>query len=344
MILTVTLNPAWDVTYPVNGLRPGTTHRVSQPAGRAGGKGVNVARVLKAMGRPALASGVLLGDTGRAVAADLDAAGVPASFLSVGDGGDRHRGHRDRGRTRSTVTIVDTATGQATVFNEPGPGPGAVDWPALRGHLLALIARSAVVVLSGSLPPALPDDAYAELIDASRALGARTILDSDGAGLTAALAARPDIVKPNRDELARATGTSDLRRGAAALLAAGAGAVVVSDGPAGMLAVSRGAMGLTALSARPPALDAVNPTGAGDAAVAALASCLLADASWPLALRTAVAWSSASVLEPVAGAVAPHEARRLAGLVDVRSLDLAVDSSAGESSAGESSQGGVLAC
>ena len=325
MILTVTLNPAWDVTYPVNGLRPGTTHRVSQPAGRAGGKGVNVARVLKAMGRPALASGVLLGDTGRAVAADLAGAGVPASFLYFDE-----LGGRDGGRTRSTVTIVDTASGQATVFNEPGPGPGAVDWPALRDHLLALIARSAVVVLSGSLPPALPDDAYAELIEASRALGARTILDSDGAALRAALPARPDIVKPNRDELARATGASDLRRGALALLDAGAGAVVVSDGPAGMLAVARDPAGLTALSARPPALNAVNPTGAGDAAVAALASCLLADASWPLTLRTAVAWSSASVLEPVAGAVAPAEARRLAGLVDVRALEPSSGSSEGK--------------
>ena len=307
MILTITLNPAWDVTYPVNGLHPGTTHRVGRPAGRAGGKGVNVSRVLRQMGEPTLATGVLLGDAGRAVAADLDAAGVPAAFLHLGDGG----------RTRSTVTIVDTSAGQATVFNEPGPEPGAVDWPALRDHLQPLIARSAVVVLSGSLPPALPDDAYAELIAASRAVGARTILDSDGAALTAALAARPDIVKPNRDELARATGTSDLRRGAAALLAAGAGAVVVSDGPAGMLAVTRGQV----LSARLPALDAVNPTGAGDAAVAALASCLLTDAPWPLTLRTAVAWSSASVLEAVAGAVAPREAQRLAGLVDVRSLD-----------------------
>jgi tagatose 6-phosphate kinase len=320
MILTITLNPAWDVTYPVNGLYPGTTHRVGRPAGRAGGKGVNVARVLKDMGKPALAAGVLLGDTGRAVAADLLAAAVPAAFLHAGESG----------RTRSTVTIVDTATGQATVFNEPGPEPGAVGWPALRDHLLPLIARSAVVVLSGSLPPALPDDAYAELVAASRALGARTILDSDGAALTAALPARPDIVKPNRDELARATGTSDLRSGAAALLAAGANAVVVSDGPAGMLAVTRGPIGLTALSARPPALDAVNPTGAGDAAVAALASCLLADASWPLTLRTAVAWSSASVLEPVAGAVAPAEARRLAGLVDVRALEPSSDSSEGK--------------
>jgi tagatose 6-phosphate kinase len=257
------------------------------------------------MGHPALATGLLLGDTGRAVAADLARAGVPATFLHGGD----------HALTRTTVTVVDATTGAATVFSETGPGHGAADWAAIRAHLLPLIARSALVVLSGSLPPAVPVDAYAELIEAARAHDVRTILDSDGPALTAALPARPDIVKPNRDELARATGTSDIRQGAEALLDAGARAVIVSDGPAGMHAVSR----TQTTSARPPALVAANPTGAGDAAVAALAACMLADASWPRLLRTAAAWSGASVLEPVAGAISPLVAERLAGLVDVRS-------------------------
>jgi 1-phosphofructokinase family hexose kinase len=304
VILTVTLNPAWDVTYPVPALVPGSTHRVGRAAGQAGGKGVNVARVLAAMGQPVLATGVLCGDPGRAVAADLEAAAVPAAFA---DGGDHTR-------TRTTVTVVDAAAGhEATVFNEPGPEPGALDWPRLLGHLRPLIAASALVVLSGSLPPALPADAYATLIEAARAAGVPTILDTDGVALTAALAARPDLVKPNRDELARATGTADLRGGARALLDAGAGSVVVSDGPAGLLAVAPGEL----VTARPPALDAVNPTGAGDAAVAALATGLVARLPWAPLLRRAVAWSAASVLEPVAGALSPAQADRLADLVDV---------------------------
>jgi len=304
LILTVTLNPAWDVTYPVDTLLPGSTHRVSRPAGRAGGKGINVARVLTHMGQPTLATGVLLGDTGRAVRDDLARAGVPSAFL---DGG-------GSGHTRTTVTVVDAANGEATVFSEPGPDLGDLDWCEIRDRLLPLIARSAILVLSGSLPPALPVGAYAELIESASALGVRTILDTDGPALTQALAARPDIVKPNRDELARATGTSDLRQGAQALLDAGARAAVVSDGPAGMLAVSP----TGTLLARPPSLAAVNPTGAGDAAVAALATCMLADASWPRMLRTAVAWSGASVLERVAGAISPGAVDRLMNLVDVR--------------------------
>jgi tagatose 6-phosphate kinase len=291
----------------VGALLPGATHRVDQPAGRAGGKGLNVARVLRHMGRPALATGLLLGHTGHAVAADLDATGVPATFLHGGD----------HARTRTTVTVVEAKTGVATVFSEPGPGQGTADWAAVRDHLVPLIARSALVVLSGSLPPAVPVDAYAELIEAARAHDVRTILDSDGPALTSALPARPDIVKPNRHELARATGTSNLQRGAQALLDAGARAVVVSDGPAGMLAMSR----TQTLSARPPEVTAVNPTGAGDAAVAALADGMVADASWAQMLRTAVAWSTAAVLEPVAGAISPRQADRLAGLVDVRSRE-----------------------
>jgi tagatose 6-phosphate kinase len=304
-ILTVTLNPAWDVTYPVDSLLPGSTHRVRRPAGRAGGKGINVARVLTQMGQPALATGVLLGDTGRAVRDDLARAGVPAEFVN---------GHGP-GHTRTTVTVVDAASGEATVFSEPGPDHGDLDWSRIRDQLLPLIARSALLVLSGSLPPALPVRAYAELIESARALGVPTILDSDGPALTAALPARPDIVKPNRDELFRATGVSNLRHGAQALLDAGARAAVISAGPEGMLAVSRAGT----LVARPPALTVVNPTGAGDAAVAALAACLLADTPWPAMLRTAVAWSAASVLERVAGAISPHQADRLLGLVEVRS-------------------------
>ena len=301
-ILTVTLNPAWDVTYPVDALVPGATHRTGRVAGRAGGKGINVARVLTRMGQPALATGVLGGDAGRAVAADLAAAGVPADF-----------GPGDRAATRTTVTVVETGTGRATLFNEPGPEDGTVDWPRLRARLLALAEGSAVLVLSGSLPPAVPVTAYAELITGARARGVPVILDCDGPALTAALPARPDIVKPNADELARATGTRDLRHGAELLLAAGARAVVVSDGPAGLLALA----GRERVQARPPAVAAVNPTGAGDAAVAALAAGLPAGASWEQRLRDAAAWSAASVLEPVAGAVDPDTARRLATQVEV---------------------------
>jgi tagatose 6-phosphate kinase len=304
MILTVTLNPAWDVTYPVGVLHPGTTHRIARPAARAGGKGINVARVLTRMGEPALATGVLLGHTGRAVRDDLAQAGVQTAFA---DGS-------ERGTTRCTVTIVEAAGGRATVLNEPGPGPGDVDWPALRDHLLPLIARCAVLVVSGSLPPALPVDAYADLIEAARRSGAVTILDTDGPALLATLASRPDVVKPNQDELARVTGIRDPHCGAVALLDAGAGAVVVSAGPGGLHAVTRG----ESQCARSPDLTAVNPTGAGDAAVAGLAAGLLRRAAWPELVRIATAWSAACVLEPVAGEVSPGEVTRLMDLVNVQ--------------------------
>jgi tagatose 6-phosphate kinase len=286
VILTVTLNPAWDVTYPVGKLVPGTTHRVAQPHGRAGGKGINVSRVLHHMGRPSRATGVLLGDNGRAIASELAATGIDAAFIDAGDAAS----------SRSTVTLLE-ADGQATVLNEPGPREGSFDWDHALNELGALISTCRVLVLSGSLPPAVPGDAYARLIHLAHRYGCTVILDADGEALVAALQARPDLVKPNVDELAAATGTTDIAEGIDILLKAGARSVVVSAGPDGMV----GATPQGSWQAAPPLLQAVNPTGAGDAAVAGLAAGLLAGEALPELLRIATAWSAASVLEPVAG-------------------------------------------
>jgi tagatose 6-phosphate kinase len=291
VILTVTLNPAWDVTYTVARLELGGSHRVEEMQARAGGKGINVGRVLHAMGQATLVTGVLAGGVGDAVARDLETVGIDAWFVEL----------NGSGQTRRTVTVVDGSSGTATVLREPGPAAGTLDWPALRERLASLIQASEVTVLAGSLPPAVPDDAYADLIEAAHRAGGRVVLDAEGAALRAGLAAGPDLVKPNQAEMASVVGSSDPYVGARALLAAGARAAVVSVGPDGLVA----AMGDQLWHARPPALEAVNATGAGDAAAAALAVGLRDRLSWPDMLRTAVAWSAAAVLEPVAGRVSP---------------------------------------
>src|SRR5689334_18163424 len=116
MFLAVSLNPALDVTYEVTRLGPGETHRVGRPRVRAGGKGVNVARVLHAVGEPVHVIGFAGGQTGQAVEDELTAAGVAATLVPVA------------GETRRTVTVVETATGVATLLNEPGPSVTAADW------------------------------------------------------------------------------------------------------------------------------------------------------------------------------------------------------------------------
>ena len=286
MILTVTLNLALDVTYDVETLTRHATHRVRRVRQRAGGKGVNVSRVLASLGQETLATGLCGGPTGDLVRKDLDKAGLSHAF------------HTISGDTRRAVTVVDD---DATVFNEPGPLVHPAEWSLFQAHFTRLARSASVVVFSGSLPPGLPDDAYATLI--GLAGGAKTIVDTSGPALGAAVAAAPSLLKPNARELAE-TGLS----------------------PAGPLVVSRGGEGMRAMAdgrcweARPPEVLTGNPTGAGDAAAAALAVALRDGSPWEEALRDAVALSAAAVLTPVAGAVDHAAYHRFLSKVSVKEV------------------------
>jgi tagatose 6-phosphate kinase len=200
VIVTVTLNAALDVTYVVEGgVRPGATHRVRSVAQRAGGKGVNTARVLAALGEPVLALGLAGGASGAELRQDLDAAGVPHRFTPVA------------GTTRRTVAVVDAAadgaaTGGVTGFWEPGPEVTAAEWERFVADFRAALPDALAVVLSGSLPPGVPRDAYAELVHLAADSGVPTLVDADADALREALRARPTLVKPNTDEALRALG------------------------------------------------------------------------------------------------------------------------------------------
>lgn len=285
MIITVTLNAALDITHEVPRLTPDASHQVAGVHARAGGKGVNVARVLAALGRPTLVTGLVGGAVGRQIREDLHASGLRDELLSVA------------GESRRTFTVVSAEAGDATVFNEPGPQVTAAEWDAFRVHYRRLVGRAEVVVLSGSLPPGLPADAYAPLVrDAARA-GCRTVLDTAGEALLLGAAAGPDVVKPNAAELRTATGLVDVLAAAGRLRERGARAVVASLGADGLSVVtSEGGW-----RARPPERLAGNPTGAGDACAAALAAGLADGAPWPETVREAVALSAAAVRCPVAG-------------------------------------------
>ncbi|MEV4545931.1 1-phosphofructokinase family hexose kinase [Micromonospora echinaurantiaca] len=296
MIVTVTLNPALDITHTVASLVPHSSHRVTDVAAQAGGKGVNVARVLHALGLPTVAVAFRGGRTGAAVAADLDRHGIA------------HRLVDTAGESRRTFTVVDRGSGDATVFNEAGPAVSGAEWQALREQVHRLLAGASVLVLSGSLPPGLPDTAYAQLAGAAARAGVPVILDAAGPPLRAGVAAGPDVVKPNATELAEATGLPDPLAAAEALRAAGARAVVASLGPAGLLAVTPDGT----FRAEPPAPLAGNPTGAGDSVVAAIAAGIHTGTSWPHRLADAVALSAATVTAPRAGQFDADTYHRLA--------------------------------
>ncbi|MFE1766820.1 1-phosphofructokinase [Streptomyces angustmyceticus] len=285
MILTVTLNAALDITYRVPRLHPHATNRVTEVSERPGGKGLNVARVLAALGHRTVATGFAGGGTGAALRALLAETEVTDALVPVG------------GATRRTVAVADASSGDTTQLNEPGPTVSPAEWDTFLGTYRELLGEARAVALCGSLPPGVPVDVYARLTRAARGAGVPVLLDTSGEPLRRGLAARPDLAKPNADELAALTGSTEPLRAARDARRRGAHAVAASLGPDGMLAVTADG----AWQAAPPRRIAGNPTGAGDSAVAGLLSGLVEGLSWPDRLTRAVALSAATVRAPAAG-------------------------------------------
>ncbi len=289
MILTVTLNAALDVTYEVPRVDWDGVNRVTTVHRRAGGKGVNVARVLAALGQEVLVTGLAGGPTGQTVEADLRAAGLPSALAPIA------------ADSRTTLVVADAAgpsDGTRTaLFNEPGP---QVTDDELRNFVTmyeAMLADAHAVVLSGSLPRGVPADTYARLAALASAHGVPAIVDADGEPLRHAPRGRPAVVKPTAAALARAVPHGTAEEGARTLRGQGAESVVVSMGSDGLLAVTPEGT----FRARMPYKIEGNPTGAGDSLVAGLALGLVEAASWPDRLRTAAALGAAAVASPVAG-------------------------------------------
>lgn len=302
MILVVAVNPALDVTHHVAGVDWSGVNRPGRVSTRPGGKGVNVARTLSALGTGTMVLGLAGGVTGDAVLAGLREAGLSGRFIDIA------------GQTRRTFAVVDTTSDDTALFNEPGPAISQEEWQAFIAAAEESLAGSSAMVLSGSLPPGLPADSYARLI--ALAGPVPVVLDTEGPALLHGAAAGPAIVKPNLAELDRTVGLAGPGLDGAAvaaqkLRAAGAGAVVVSLGADGLLAVT----GDGTWHAAPPGQVAGNPTGAGDAVVAGLAHGLARGTPWPDRLRQAVALGTAAAAAPVAGQFAEADyARALAGV------------------------------
>ncbi|MGW2491308.1 1-phosphofructokinase family hexose kinase [Streptomyces sp. NPDC001606] len=286
MILTVTLNTALDLTYRVRSLRPHTSHRVTEVFERPGGKGLNVARVLAALGHEVTATGFAGGATGAVVRERLSGTpGVTDALVPVA------------GPTRRTVAVVDDLSGDTTQLNEPGPHIAPAEWGTFLDRYEELLAGASAVALCGSLPPGVPVGAYANLVRAARALGVPVLLDTSGEPLRRGVAARPDIIKPNADELAELTGSHEPLRATQDARRRGAHTVVASLGAKGLLAATPEGR----WQATPPCHIPGNPTGAGDSAVAGLLSGLVDRLPWPARLSRAVALAAATVRSTTAG-------------------------------------------
>lgn len=305
MILTVTPNPALDLTWHADRLQPGETHRVDAGAARAGGKGLNVARVLHAEGHEVLALTTSGGAVGDEFAAELESSGIPHRLVPVA------------GATRRSIALVDESSGETTVLNERGDALAPDEVAALTASALELGRGADAVAICGSLPAGFGPDELGALVGSLRDAGVPVIVDTSGPGLAAAARAGASALKPNAEELRAETGLDDPAAGARALLSLGAGIVVASLGSEGLLIQAADAPG--GIRAGLPRRLHGNATGAGDAAVAAMAAALAetpdlaadtpasADARERLA-RRATAWSASAVLMPLAGDLSPEHA------------------------------------
>ena len=305
MIVAVTPNPAIDSTWRVPGLAPGASYRVEAGRHRAGGKGINVARVLTSKRYPVTILATAGGTTGELLRNDLEHSGIAHTLLPVA------------AETRRSLALYDTTREDTTIVNEIGTDNSAEEWADFTELLSRGLDGCSVLVISGSTPGNRGGDLLVEWVERAVRAGIPTIIDTSGIALTDAARAGASILKPNRDELAASMGTSDVVAGANGLVRMGAGAVIVSLGADGLVLVGGNSESTpyalrgmsTPLLARLPQPLAGNPTGAGDAAVAAVAASLTDSSSAADLVLRATAWSAAAVLCPLAGEISPeHDA------------------------------------
>ncbi|MFD7294825.1 1-phosphofructokinase [Streptomyces sp. NPDC059897] len=294
MILTVTPNPSLDRTYEIPGLDRGEVVRAGGERMDPGGKGVNVSRAVAAAGAPTLAVLPLGGAPGALVAELLDGQGINVAPVPV------------EGHTRSNIALAE-ADGTLTKINAPGPELTATEAELLLSVVGERSAGADWIACCGSLPRGLEPSWYAELVTRAHAAGARIALDTSGPALLAALRMRPDVVKPNAEELAEAVGrplatVGDAVKAAEELRELGAVAVLASLGADGQLLVD--ASGAWFASAP---VDAVRSNvGAGDSS---LAGFLIAGGEGPKALASAVAHGAAAVQLPGSAMPTPRDLR-----------------------------------
>ncbi len=312
-VITLTPNPALDLSTRVERLIPTHKLRCGPALRHPGGGGINVARVLHRLGTPVQAWYLAGGPTGMVVRQLLEDEGVPAHLLPIA------------GATRENFAVIETSTGREYRFVLPGPEVSGPEWRNCLDRLTALRAPPHWLVLSGGLAPGMPEDFYARLAQALRPRGTRIALDSTGAALAAALQAGVDVVKPSLSELRAYTGQplstlAERSAAAHALVRAGrAGWVALSLGEQGaVLAHGEGLWHAPAL----PVPATLGTTGAGDSFLAGLLWAIERGDAPPQALRHAMAAGAAALLGVGTALARREDIERLAPGVQVEAVPL----------------------
>ncbi len=314
MILTVTLNAAIDRTVAVPNFRLGHRHRAVESRIVAGGKGVNVARALKLLGRPVIATGLVGGATGTRILERLSEESILNDFTRI------------EGESRTNLAVVDPTSGEQTEINERGPEVRADEVDRFIEKLLYLAQGANLCVLAGSLPPGAEPDVYARLIGELRRLGLLAILDTDGEPMRLGLRAEPAVVAPNVIEAEEVVGhefndPDDFALGLAGLLEMGAGEAMITR-EAGCVAIVAEDGERRRYEAQIEPLEPISTVGSGDAFLAGYVAARYEGGSPRECLAYGVACGAASTQHFGAGTLEPGEVERLLARVQVTELDV----------------------
>jgi 1-phosphofructokinase family hexose kinase len=314
MIITVTLNAAIDKSLSVPNFRLGRRHRTVEQRTMAGGKGVNIARALKALGQPVIATGLAGGATGTHIVEQLTEESILNDFVRI------------REESRTNTSVLDPTTGEQTEINERGPRVGEREVELFRDKLLYLARGAAIVVFAGSIPRGMEPDVYASLIRELQRTGVTTVIDTDGDPLRHAMRAEPDVVSPNvleAEELVGHEFADEQERSLAVreLVALGAREAIMTL-PDGCFAQVQIDGHPVLLRARIEPREPVAKRGSGDAFLAGYVSARYAGSSPEECLRFGVACGAESTGRLGAALIERREVHRLEHEVELEPVEL----------------------
>ncbi|MDQ8044872.1 MAG: 1-phosphofructokinase family hexose kinase [Patulibacter sp.] len=320
MIITVTLNAAIDKTLIVPNFQPGRRHRTVEQGTLPGGKGVNVARTLKRLGVPVIATGFQGGPTGTRIVEALTAEQVLSDFVRI------------REESRTNTALLDPTNGIQTEINERGPQVSEAEVELFRDKLLYLASGAAIVIFAGSLPRGVEPSLYGDLVRELKATGVVVAVDAEGEVLQQAARSGPTVISPNRREAEELVGyefsgdaDDELLDALAAVRRLGPQEALITL-PDGCAAALKDGPGVKVRRARIPQREAVAPIGSGDAFLAGFLAARYQGRPDDEALRYAVACGADSTQRLGAGVVDSEEVSRLYEMVELTELQADVAS------------------
>jgi 1-phosphofructokinase family hexose kinase len=316
MIITVTLNPGLDKTLQVPNFTPGRRHRTVDQVTMPGGKGVNVARAIKRLGQPVIATGLAGGATGTRIVEALNDEAILNAFVRI------------REESRTNTAVLDPTTGLQTEINERGPAVSPQELELFHEKLLYLAKGASICAFAGSLPRGVDPDVYANLIREVKRLGVTTVVDTEGEPLRLAMRAEPDIVSPNELEAEELVGQEfndghDRTQAMVEMTRLGAGEAIMTVRDGCYANIHEEGQSLYRVSVQEQ--EPRSRIGSGDAFLAGYIAARYTGRPPVECLRYGVACGAESIQHFGAGMLDPAKVDRLLGDVEAERLEIAAE-------------------